>query len=711
MEDEKQENLLTSILSSKDLLVLVAGVGLLIVMIAPIPTILMDILLALSFSLAVLVMLVTIYTVNPVDFSVFPTILLGTTLFRLCLNVATTRMILLNTGDGTYQAGQIIETFGRLVVGNNVVVGIVVFTILVIINYIVITKGSGRIAEVSARFTLDAMPGKQMSIDAELNQGLIDEAEARHRREEIQREADFFGAMDGASKFIRGDAVAGILITIVNILGGILIGVVQYDMEFADALSTYTVLTIGDGLVGQLPALVVSSAAGLLVTRVTPEVESVELPLHEQINQQLLGNFRTLSFLSIALVFFSLVPGLGIPFSLMALLTSGLAYFQYQEEQKSFSDNLEVNEEEEEEKRSFDLQLDSLLVVEPLALELGMDLVPLVDERSSMLSKTGSLINAIQKIRIQLAEELGLLVPPIHVRDNLNIRGGDYRILIRGEEVASFEVFPRQILAINPGDVRTPIRGLKTVEPSFGLDAWWIPEQQRMRAQGVGYTVVDVPIVISTHITEILKKYAGEIFGQAQFADYINRAYQTYPQLIDDIVPNLLTRQQIFRVVRNLLAENISIRDVATILDALADYAPKFKDPDTLTEFVRQSLSRQISRRYLNEDGELVCVGFSPDVEDALTRGLQMSDGGTINLKLAPDVQQRIVLGIRSAVEQCGDLDVVVLCPHFTRGPLKRLVDRIMFRPPPFVSPKEIEGGVPVSRVALVSMKGVKLVS
>ena len=713
MREDIQINPLREILQSKDFFILMAGVGLLIVMVAPIPTILMDILLALSFTISFLVMLVTIYTVKPVHFSVFPTILLGATLYRLCLNIATTRMILLHGAEGKYQAGAIIETFGELVVGGNVVVGIIVFIILVTINFVVITKGSGRIAEVSARFTLDAMPGKQMAIDAELNQGMIDEAEAKRRREEIQREADFFGAMDGSSKFIRGDAIAGIIITLVNILGGILIGVIQMNMPFGVALETFTVLTIGDGLVGQIPALVVSAAAGLLVTRVSPEKRIQDLPLHEQVQEQVFGNYRTLTFLTLALIFFSLIPGLGIPFSLMAILIGVVAYIQFSNEQLKFEEALQEEQEKDEiiDDPQTDMQLGALLSVQPLALELGMDLVPLVDDRTTDRKNSGTLIQAIQKIRVQLAEEYGLLVPPIHVRDNLNIRGGEYRILIRGEEVASSEVYPRQILAINPGNVTVPIRGIKTKEPSFGLDAYWVSEQQRMRAQALGYAVVDVPIVISTHMVEVLKKYAGEIFGQHQFADYLSRAHSQLPQLVDDIIPNILTRQQVFRVIRNLLAENISIRDISTIFDTLADYGPKFKDPETLTEFVRQSLSRQISRRYLNPEGKLVCIGFSPDVEDALTRGLQMGDGGTINLKLSPDIQQKIILGIRSAYEQCGDLDAVILCPHFTRGPLKRLVDRIMDKPPPFLSPKEIDGGIPVSQIAQVSLSGVKVLS
>lgn len=669
-------------------------------MIAPVPTIIMDLLLTFSFTLALLVLLVTIYVKNPVDLSVFPMVLLGTTLYRLSLNVATTRLILMTDG-GDFQAGKIIETFGRIVVGDNAVVGIVVFVILVTINFVVITKGAGRIAEVAARFTLDALPGKQMAIDADLNSGLISEDEAKERRKMVAKESDFYGAMDGASKFIRGDAIAGILITVVNIIGGILIGVVMNDMNFADALQAYTVLTIGDGLVGQIPALVISGAAGLLITRVPGE----DLDLPDMLSQQLLGKTRPLVFLVLALIIFAMIPGLRFSFLTIAGVVGLLAYNQSKVSKEVEAKKKAIAKVETTSKSGHkELPLDSLLVVEPMSLELGMDLVSLVDEK-----KGGNLIRSIQRIRTQLAEDLGLMIPPVHVRDNLNIDGASYRILLRGEEVSVYEVVPRQVLAINPGDAKAPLKGRKTTEPSFNLEAWWIPDQKRMRAQSLGYTVVDVNVVISTHLTEVLRKHADEVFSHNQLSDYLNRVKDRSPQLLDDLIPAIITRQGIFKILRNLLREGISIRDSQTIMEAISDYGLKVKDPDTLTEFVRQAMSRHITRRYLNDEGKLDCIAFAPDIQKAFDRALQYKETGEISLSLPADIQKRVLHGLQSAVEQFPQAHV--LCPHFTRGPLRRMAVRHLQFPPVFLSAKEIEYSVDINRVALITSKGIKLVS
>jgi flagellar biosynthesis protein FlhA len=690
-----------NIMKHKDVLLISLGIGILFIMIAPIPTIILDFLLATSFAVSLLILLIVFYVQKPVDLSIFPMILLGTTLYRLSLNVATTRVILLSEG-GEYQAGKIIETFGRMVVGDNAVVGIVVFIILVTINFVVITKGAGRIAEVAARFTLDALPGKQMSIDAELNTGLIGEEEAKSRRKEIAKEADFYGAMDGASKFIRGDAIAGILITLVNIIGGILIGVVQVGLPFAEALQTYTVLTIGDGLVGQIPALVVSGAAGLLITRVPGEEKS----LPDLIADQLFGKSRPLIFLSISLLVFALIPGLQLPFLTLAGIAGYIAYSQHQsaEDIKSKIKDAEIAALEASASSSKDVPLESILAVEPMSLELGMDLVSLVDEK-----KGGNLIRSIQRIRTQLAEDLGLMVPPIHVRDNLNIDGGSYRVLLRGEEVANYDVVPRQVLAINPGDAKSQLRGVKTIEPSFGLDAWWIPEQQRIRAQSLGYTVVDIGIVISTHLTEILRLHADEVFNHNQLTDYLERIKVRSPQLVDEVIPGTITRQGVFKVLRNLLKEGVSIRDSQTIMETIADFGTKVKDPDTLTEFVRQGMARHITKRYVGEDNKLDCISFAPDVQQAFDRALQYKESGEINLNLTADLQKRILRGIQSAVEQFPHAHI--LCPHFTRGPLRKMMARHLKHPPVFLSAKEIQYHVDINRIALITMKGIKLVS
>ena len=699
---ETMPKFLQELFKQKDIILVILGIGVLLIMIAPVPTILMDFLLSFSFALSLLVLLVTIYIKNPVDLSIFPMLLLGTTLYRLSLNVATTRLILLSEG-GEYQAGKIIETFGRLVVGDNAVVGIVVFVILVTINFVVITKGAGRIAEVAARFTLDAMPGKQMAIDADLNTGLINEDEAKARRKGVAKESDFYGAMDGASKFIRGDAIAGILITIVNIIGGILIGVVQQGMFFSDALQTYTVLTIGDGLVGQIPALVISGASGLLISRV-PGDDDERLP--DLIADQLFGRARPLMFLSGALIVFAMIPGLRFPFLTIAGAVGFMAFNQSQNDKAAVESKKQKAKRDLEEKMvKKEVPIDALLVVEPMSLELGMDLVSLVDEK-----KGGNLIRSIQRIRTQLAEDLGLMVPPIHVRDNLNIEGSLYRILLRGEVVASFDVVPRQMLAINPGDARGNLRGKKTYEPAFGLDALWIPEGQRMRAQSLGYTVVDINVVISTHFTEVLRNHADEVFTRTQLTEYLDRVSIRTPKLVEELIPALITAQGLFKVLRNLLREGISIRDSQTILEAVSEYAPKVKDMDTLSEFVRQGLSRHITHRYMNDQGQIECIGFAPDVQQILDRSMQGDKNtGAVHLSLPIDAQRRILQGVQAAAEQFPQAHI--LCPHFTRGTLRRMAERSIKRPPVFLSAKEIQSTVDIKRVALITMKGIKLVS
>ena len=710
LETEQKESFFAKMGENKDFLLMFFGVAVLMIMILPIPSLLLDLFLAFSFSIALLVLLVSFYLKNPVDFSIFPTVLLGTTLFRLSLNVATTRMILLNGGSGGpgdfFQAGKLIGTFGSLVVGGNVVVGLVVFIILVTINFVVITKGAGRIAEVAARFTLDALPGKQMAIDAELQSGHIDEQMAKRKRKEISKEADFYGAMDGASKFIRGDAIAGILITLVNIIGGILIGVVQNEMSFADAMQMYTVLTIGDGLIGQIPAIVVSGAAGLVITRVPDQVEDEQKSFFEEFSVQMFGSSKNLIALSMALLCFVFIPGLTTPFFIMFAGAAIAAYFRWRFEENSRINERKSREEQLMRRKTQDVDTDQWLEFDPLSLQVGMDLIFLANE-----NKNKNIIKSILQIRRKFIDELGLVVPPIRIKDNQNIPSGQYQILLRGEVVSSYEVYPRQILAISSHKDLPPLKGIKTVEPSFGLDAFWIPESQRMRAQGLGYIIVEVNVVIATHLTQTIQKYAHVLFSRHRLSEYLNKVSQFSPQLIEDLIPTLLSRQQVFRVLRNLLREGVSIRDANTVLETLADHAPKFKDPDTLTEFVRQNLSRHITRKCMSEDGTLHTIEFAPDVEDALTRGIQMGEGGSISLSLNPDVQQRVLMGIRQAYEQCKAREPVVLCPHYTRGPLQRLAERLMPYPPNFISAKEIESGVVPKRVASVSLKGMRLVS
>ena len=679
-----------------DVYLAAALVAFLVIMVLPMPAPALDMLLSVSISTSLLILLTTFYVKRPVDFSIFPTVLLATTLYRLSLNVASTRLILLGGDGGTHAAGAIIETFGQVVVGGSYIVGLVVFIILVVINFVVITKGAGRVAEVAARFTLDAMPGKQMAIDAELNAGLINEVEARKRREEITKEADFYGAMDGASKFIRGDAIAGIVITIVNILGGILIGVVQEGMPLADAASVYTVLTIGDGLVSQIPALIVSAAAGMLVTRVVDDKQS---DLAGQFGEQLFTSHRALALLSAALFALMLLPGTRLPFSLMGAAAAIAAYAAWKRNQapepSPFGD-VDPNG------RAADHEppVEVLLRVEPVAVELGVDLIDMVDER-----KGGNLVERIQRIRRQIAQDLGMLVPPVHLRDNLRLGGGEYRIMLRGEEIARGKVMPRQLLAINPGDAASGLKGVKGKDPVFGLDALWVPEDSRLSAQTMGYTVVDGPTVITTHLTETIQQYGHELFGRQQLSEILERVQQENPRLVEDIIPEPLSRSAVLNVFRNLLREGISIRDSQTILEAMADHAHRVQDADVLTEFVRQRLARHITRRYSTKEGVVHYIGLAPDAEQALSNSLHGGEGGAMNLTLDPRSARRLLTGIRAAAEGWrGSDDVVVLCPPLARGPLRRLTEKVVPRVP-IVSPAELLPTVRLERVGAVSLR------
>lgn len=680
-----------------DIALAVALVAFLVIMVVPMPAPVLDLLLSVSITTSLLILLTTFYVKAPVHFSIFPTLLLATTLFRLSLNVASTRLILLSGGRET-SAGRIIETFGNVVVGGSYVVGLVVFIILVVINFVVITKGAGRVAEVAARFTLDAMPGKQMAIDAELNAGLINEIEARKRREEITREADFYGAMDGASKFIRGDAIAGIVITIVNILGGIIIGVFQEGLTFADAAQVYTVLTIGDGLVSQIPALIISAAAGMLVTRV---VDDDKKGLAGQFGKQLFSSHRALALLAGALVLTGLGLGTDVaPFFLFMAAASGAAsWFAYQRHLAELNKPKGPDLAQDSRASNTEAPVETLLRVEPLAVELGVDLINLVDER-----KGGNLVERIQRIRRQIAQDIGMLVPPVHLRDNLRLEGGEYRVLLRGEEVAKGKLLPRQLLAINPGDATSGLRGIPWKDPVFGLDALWISEDARLHAQTMGYTVVDCPTVVTTHLTECIQRYGHELFGRQQLSDILERVQQENPRLVEDIIPEPLSRSAVLNVFRNLLRESISIRDAQTILEALADHAHRVQDADVLTEFVRQRLARHITRRYAKE-GVVHYIGLAPDAEQAISNALHGGEGGSMNLTLDPNAARKLLTGIRSAAESWrGAEDVVVLCPPLARGPLRRLTEKVVPRVP-VVSPAELMPTVRLERVAAVSLR------
>ncbi|MCP4606251.1 MAG: flagellar biosynthesis protein FlhA [Proteobacteria bacterium] len=565
-------------------------VGVLFMMMIPIPPFLIDMALTLSIGFSLLLFLASVYIETPLDLSVFPTLLLISTLARLSMNVASTRLILLRGGEGSAAAGKVIQAFGDFVVGGNYVVGIIVFLILVIINFVVITKGAGRIAEVGARFILDAMPGKQMAIDADLSSGLIGEAEARARRKIIQEEGDFFGAMDGASKFVRGDAIAGLLITGINIVGGFIIGITQQDLSAAEAASTYTLLTVGDGLVSQLPALLISTSAGLVVTRSTSGED-----LSPAITRQLLGRRQAMTVGGWVLGGMALVPGLpAIPFLLLGGTMLVLSRRPSKTEPEMF-EPMETEEPLTEKER-----LAALLPVDLLELEVGYELVPLVD-----VAQGGELTERIAGLRRNLVAELGIILPPIHVRDNLRLKPRQYRFLLSSSEIGSGEVSPHQLMAIDPGGGGGEIAGERTTEPAFGLPAWWISQDDRAQAENEGFTVVDPATVMVTHITELVRSLAGELLGRGEAQDLFDILARNHPRLVDELIPAGLPATEVIRILRQLLKEGVAIRDLRTIFEVLAEYVPRTTDPDQLTEFVRHRLARQITKKFSSDDGRV----------------------------------------------------------------------------------------------------------
>lgn len=622
-----------------DLLVALGLIGILAVMMIPLPAILLDVSLTMSLTISLLILLVSMYITKPLDFSVFPSLLLITTLFRLSLNVASTRLILTEGHGGPGAVGEVISAFGSFVVGNNYVIGLIVFVILVVINFVVITKGSGRVAEVAARFTLDAMPGKQMSIDADLNAGLINEAEARERRKSIESEADFYGAMDGASKFVRGDAIAGIIITIVNILGGLLVGVLQKDLDIATAAEYYTKLTIGDGLVSQIPALIISTAAGAVVTR-----SSSEKNIGADITSQLFLNPRAVAIVGGILAVLGLVPGLPtIPFFSMGLVMGSVAWFisKTQDEEQ----NRKQKAQEEESRKPQKENIESLLPLDLVELEVGYGLINVVESDQS-----GDLLERIVSIRKQFALDMGIIVPSIHIRDNLQLEPGEYRVMIKGSKVGGGVLRPDCMLAMDPGNVMRTVDGIATKEPAFGLDAVWISKGQKEEAEVSGYTVVDLPTVIATHITEIVRTHAHELFGRQEADNLINNFKKQYPKVVEDLMPDTLTLGQVVKVLQNLLQEQVSIRDLLTIFETLADEGRKTKDTELLTESVRRSLARNITSRYVSDDGVVPVISLGQQYEEIIANSLLQTEQG-IQLIMDPRQAREMIGMIADTIE------------------------------------------------------------
>jgi flagellar biosynthesis protein FlhA len=657
-----------------ELMIPLALVAVVVIMVLPLPALLIDLLLAVSISLALTILMVSMYTQQALEFSTFPSVLLVVTLFRLALNVASTRLVLLHGNEGPSAAGHVIQAFGNFVVGGNYVVGVVVFLILVVINFAVITKGAGRIAEVAARFTLDAMPGKQLAIDADLNSGLISEKDARARRRAIEDEADFYGAMDGASKFVRGDAVAGLVITAINIVGGFFIGVVQHGTDWQTAAQTYTVLTIGDGLVSQLPALLISTAAGIIVTRATSGSD-----LGTEVTGQLFTSPKVLWLVTGLLGAFALLPGLPfLPFVTLALATGGLAASGGASTTAAAG---KPGEPGVPAARPKDDRPETLLALDLMELEVGFELVPLVDGKLGNPGEgSGDLVERIKTLRRQLALEMGFIVPPIHIRDNLQLKPNAYVILLKGIEVARGEVRPGSHLAINPGSASgSAIPGVPTKEPAFGLDALWIAPQDRERAQLAGYTVVDGGTVVITHLTEVVRQHAHELLGRQEVQQLLDHLAKTRPKVVEELVPQQLTVGGVQKVLQGLLREGVSIRDLATILETLADHAPRTKDTEVLTEHVRHALGRSITRKLLAPDGSLALVTLSAPAERALLESLSRADDGTA-LALEPARAQRLLARLGEVAERMTAQQVtpVLLCSVALRTHLRKLVERYL---------------------------------
>ncbi len=658
----------SDLLGKFHLIIPVGVMGILLVMVLPMPPVVMDLLISLNITLSIIIMLVSMYILQPVHFSVFPSLLLIVTLFRLSLNVASTRLILLRGAEGEDAAGKVIQSFGQFVVGGNYFVGIVVFLVLMAIQYIVINHGAVRISEVTARFTLDAMPGKQMSIDADMNAGIINEAEARQRRAEISKEAEFYGAMDGAIRFTSRDAIASMIILAINIIGGFLIGVMQFGMELPDAARRFTILTIGDGLVTAIPSLLISVAGGIITTRATSESN-----LGEDVARQLLANHIPVAIGSGFLFFFGLVPGLPFfPFFILGSLTAVLAFKRRKAEQseKLLLERARTEKAEAEKPKE---KVEGLLRVDLLGIEMGYGLIRYVDA-----SQGGDFLDRIKSIRRQIALEMGLIVPPVHITDNLQLSPRQYAILLKGIQIARGELMQDHLLAINPGTAREEIQGLATVEPAFGLAARWIKAQDRERAQLAGYTLVDPATVLATHLTEIIKSQACELLGRQETKNLLDAVSKTHSKVVEELVPKVLSVGEIQKVLQNLLKERVSIRDAVTILETLADYGAYTKNAAALTEYCRQSLGRSICKPYQTDDGDLPVFTVAPDLEKSISDGVVHSEQGSY-LALEPRQAKDIMTRFRRTVESAGASgNPVVLCSPSIRMYVRQLLERFL---------------------------------
>ncbi len=643
-------------------------VSMLAMMILPMPPFILDLFFTFNIALSLVVLLVVVYTIRPLDFSVFPTILLAATLLRLSLNVASTRVVLLEGHTGGNAAGNVIQAFGEFVVGGNYAVGLVVFAVLTIINFVVVTKGAGRISEVSARFTLDAMPGKQMAVDADLNSGLITQNEARDRRQEISGAADFYGAMDGASKFIRGDAVAGILILFINIIFGLGIGMVQHDLNFSQAAEYYTLLTIGDGLVAQIPSLILSTAAAIAVTR-----DSTSKDMGDQVIGQLLNKPKPVAITAVIVGGLGLIPGMpNFVFLTLGIVFGGLAYYMKQINEKNEQMETEEVTEEEIEPQNKDLSWDDVPMVDVVGLEVGYRLIPMVDKNQG-----GQMMSRIRGVRRKLSQELGFLIQPVHIRDNLDLSPNQYRIILMGVPAGEGEAYPEKELAINPGQVFGNIKGIQTKDPTFGLEAVWIDPAMRDEAQTLGYTVVDSSTVVATHLSHLLSNHAHELIGHEEVQHLLDMVAKQSPKLIEDLVPKVLPLGIVVKVLQNLLAEGVPIRDMRTIAETLAEHAAESQNSDVLTAAVRAAMSRQIYQHINGMDQEMAVITLSPELEQILQQSVQSASD--MGLGMEPGLAEQMIQELNACIKQ-QEIDnkaAVLLVSPIIRTQLARLLKNL----------------------------------
>ncbi|MGL4721818.1 MAG: flagellar biosynthesis protein FlhA [Desulfovibrionaceae bacterium] len=697
---------IASLAKQGDILLAFGIFMILIMMLIPLPTFFLDIMLSFSITLSILILISSMFILSPLEFSIFPTLLLVATLLRLGLNVASTRLILLNGNSGKDAAGSVIASFGEFVVGGNYIVGIVIFLILFILNKIVITAGTSRIAEVAARFTLDAMPGKQMAIEADLNAGIIDEKEALLRRENIRREADFYGAMDGAGKFVQGDVTAGLIITVINLIGGVLIGTITDGMGWQDAISTYTLLTIGDGLVSTIPSIIISTSAGIIVSRAASSAK-----MGDEFISQLTNNTKALRLVSSILLILAIIPGMptlpfllfsvGLFFTARAIDKRRAPQIEKDGAPRQEGDILEHRKKEEDSSGETPESVQALLPLNTLELEVGYGLIPLVDEKQE-----GTLLPRIRAIRRQLALDMGVIIPSLHLRDNLQLRPGQYCLLIKGNQVATAEVMADHYLAMNVGNHKEELPGaIPTIEPAFKLPALWLPKSMKENASLQGYTIVDPTTVITTHITEVFKSHLAEFLGRQEVQTLLDTLAKRAPKVVEELVPGILSLGTVQKVLQKLVGEHVSIRDLLTIVETLADYGTTIKNPDILTEYVREKLSRNIVKPYLSPDGVLNVFSLDANTEKILQESLRQNESMSY-LALPPTTAQKLIQNIKTAFETAtqGEGEIVILSSPIIRPHLAKLLTRFLPNIP-LLSQAEIPSNIRLQVIGSIGLE------